>query len=311
MNSNIFYSAPLPWRRRHPVLFWLGIIILAWLIFSVGRGIYLAAQPGGPLSGPYFGVVNIEGTIMDSAPTLAWIETLEKDDNAVGILVRIESPGGAVTPSEEIYTALARLAEKRPMVASMGALAASGGYMVALPAKAIVANPTTLTGSIGVRMELPNMRELMGKIGVSHESLATGDLKAAGSPWAEFTDKERIYFMGIIQDMFERFVGLVEKHRNLDAKALETLRDGRAVTGRQALELGLADTLGDKTKALMVLKELCREKEDLPLLEGPEQEEYSLLRLILGQAGLGETAKLLDRLAAEANEPAAVKFYYY
>lgn len=272
MNSNIFYSAPLPWRRRHPVLFWLGIIILAWLLFSLGRVVYLASQPGGPLSGPYFGVVNIEGAIVNSAPVLEWIEKLEKDDNAVGVLVRIESPGGAVTPSEEIYTALARLAETRPVVASMGAMAASGGYMVALPAAAIVANPTTLTGSIGVRMELPNVRELMGKIGVSHESLATGELKAAGSPWTEFTDKERAYFMGIIESMFDRFVSLVEKHRSLAPETLKTLRDGRAVTGEQALQLGLVDSLGDKAKALVVLKELCREKEILPLVEGPEEE---------------------------------------
>lgn len=311
MNNNIFYSAPLPWRRRHPVIFWLGIIVLFWLIFSIARGIYLAGQPGGPLSGPYFGVVHVEGTIMDSLPVLEWIDRLEKDKNAVGVLVRIESPGGAVTPSEEIYTALARLAETRPVVASMGSMAASGGYMVALPAKAIVANPTTLTGSVGVRMEMPNLQALMDKIGVTHEALASGELKAAGSPYSPFTDKEREYFMGIIQDMFNRFVGMVEKHRGLTPEALKTISDGRAVTGRQALDLGLVDSLGDQARALNVLKELCQTKEDLPLVEGPEKDDYSVLRLVLGEMAFDRLAKALDRLATEASEPGVVRFYYY
>ena len=311
MNNNIFYSAPLPWRRRHPVIFWLGIIVLFWLIFSIARGVYLAGQPGGPLSGPYFGVVHVEGTIMDSLPVLEWIDRLEKDKNAVGVLVRIESPGGAVTPSEEIYTALARLAETRPVVASMGSMAASGGYMVALPAKAIVANPTTLTGSVGVRMEMPNLQALMDKIGVTHEALASGELKAAGSPYSPFTDKEREYFMGIIQDMFNRFVGMVEKHRGLTPEALKTISDGRAVTGRQALDLGLVDSLGDQARALNVLKELCQTKEDLPLVEGPEKDDYSVLRLVLGEMAFDRLAKALDRLATEASEPGVVRFYYY
>ena len=311
MNNNIFYSAPLPWRRRHPIIFWLGIIVLLWLVFSIARGVYLAGQPGGPLSGPYFGVIHVEGVIGDSRPVLEWIDRLEIDKSAVGVLVRIESPGGAVTPSEEIYTALARLAETRPVVASMGAMAASGGYMVALPAKAIVANPTTLTGSVGVRMEMPNMQALMDKIGVSHEMLASGELKTAGSPFREFTDKEREYFMGLIQDMFNRFVGMVEKHRGLTPEALKTISDGRAVTGRQALDLGLVDSLGDQTRALNVLKELCQVKEDLPLVEGPEEEEYSVLRLVLGETAFDRLAKVLDRLSVEAAEPGVVRLYYY
>ncbi len=310
MTNNIFYAAPLPWRRRHPILFWLGIIVLLWLILSIARGVYLASQPGGPLSGPYFGVVHVEGVIADSRPILEWIEALEKDKNAVGVLVRIESPGGAVTPSEEIYTALARLAESRPVVASLGAMAASGGYMAALPARAIVANPTTLTGSVGVRMELPNMQGLMDKIGITHEALASGDLKTAGSPFSAFTDKERAYFMGLIQDMFERFVDMVEKHRRLTPEALATIRDGRAVTGRQALDLGLVDSLGDQPRALNVLKELCQVKEDLPLLEGPEEENYSLLRLVLGEAAFNNLSKVLARLSVEAEGPGEVKFYY-
>ena len=312
MSNSGFYTAPLPWRRRHPVLFWLGIIVLIWLIFSIGRGIYLAAQPGGPLSGPYFGVVNIEGIIDDSGPVLDWIAELEKDDDAVGVLVRVESPGGAVTPSEEIYTALERLAQGRPVVASLGAMAASGGYMVALPARAIVANPTTLTGSIGVRMELPNMLELMGKIGVSYESLASGELKSAGTPFQELTAKERAYFLGLIQDMFDRFVGMVDKHRRLSPQVLETVRDGRAVTGRQALDLGLVDRLGDKPAAVKVLKEMCGTTEDLPLLEGPvEEDTFGLWQLIFGQTGFERLGALVERLGEEAAAPQVLKFYYY
>jgi protease-4 len=289
----------------------MGIIILVWLIFSIVMYFYKASRPGGFLSGPYIGVVNIEGTIIDSRPALEWIERLERDSNAVGVLVRVESPGGAVTPSEEIYTALNRLAATRPVVASLGTMATSGGYMVALPAKSIVANPTTLTGSVGVRLEMPNMQELMGKIGITHESLTTGELKSAGSPFVDLTDKDREYFLGLIQDMFDRFVSLVEKHRTLDSVALNLITDGRAVTGRQALELGMVDSLGDKAQAVHILKELCGIKKELTLVEGPEPDKPSILRLILGVSGLEHTIKLLERLAGEVNEPGVLRFYYY
>ena len=311
MNSNPYWTTP-PWRRRHPVLFCLGIVFLLWLLLSLGMGIYRASRPGGGLGGQYIGVVKIEGLIEDARPVLVWIEELRKDAQAVGILVRIDSPGGAVTPSEEIYTALERLAKERPMVASLGSMGASGGYMVALPARAIVANPTTLTGSIGVRMELPNMQGLMGKIGVSHESLATGDLKTAGSPFQPLTDKERAYFLGIIQDMFKRFVGMVEEHRGLKDEELKAVSDGRAVTGAQALSLGLVDSLGDERSAVSLLQVFCKSKEELPLVEGPEEENrFSLWRLIFGGMGLERAAALIDRLAGEAAAPPTVKFYYY
>ena len=311
MDSNLYWPQP-SWRRRHPVLFWLGIIFLLWLLLSLGMGIYRAAQPGGSFGGPYIGVVKIEGVIEDAAPILKWIETLRKDERAVGILVRVDSPGGAVTPSEEIYTALKRLAQDRPMVASLGSMGASGGYMVALPARAIVANPTTLTGSIGVRMELPNMQGLMGKIGVTHESLATGDLKTAGSPFQPLTEKDRAYFMGIIQDMFNSFKAMVKEHRGLKDDALAAVSDGRAMTGAQALSLGLVDVLGDEVNAAKLLQVFCKSPEDLPLVEGPEDENaLTLWRLIFGGTGFGRFGELLGRFAEEAAAPQQVKFYYY
>lgn len=310
--NNFYSDTPcLPWRRRHPILFWLGLIFLVWLVFSISMGVYGATQPGGALSGPYIGVVNIEGAIEDNKAILEWIDRFRKDENAMGIMVRIDSPGGAVTPSEEIYTALKRLAETRPLVASLGATAASGGYMVALPAKVIVANPTTVTGSIGVLMELGNYRELMDKLGVTYESLATGELKTAGAPYQQLTDKEREYFRGIIQDMFARFVEMVRYHRDMSDEQFSRLADGRVVTGRRAEALGLVDRLGDSTDALAILHEMIGAEEALPVLEGPEEEEFSMLRSLLSKAGLGETAKLLERVAGQVSEPRGVKFYYF
>ena len=310
--SDTCYAATRPsWRRRHPVLFWLGLIFLIWLVFSIIMGAYGATQPGGALSGPYIGVVNIEGAIEEHKPIVEWIERLRKDENAVGILVRIDSPGGAVTPSEEIYTALKRLGESRPMVASLGATAASGGYMAALPADVIVANPTTITGSIGVLMELGNYRELMDKLGVTYESLSTGELKTAGAPYQQLTDKEREYFMGIIQDMFGRFAEMVRSHREMSDEQFARLMDGRVVTGRRAEALGLVDRLGDSVDAMGILQKMVDAAEVLPVLEGPEEEDYSMLRALLSKAGLGETAKLLERVVGQVNAPRGVRFYYF
>ncbi|MBQ4133256.1 MAG: signal peptide peptidase SppA [Desulfovibrionaceae bacterium] len=270
-----------PFHKRHPVLFVLIIFVVACILMGIAfwgcmRTVLDDETMNALYSGKQLGVVNVEGVIFDSADVLSWIQKLEENENVVGVLVRINSPGGAVTPSEEIYFALERLAAKKPVVASMGALAASGGYMAALPAHCIVAAPSSITGSIGTRMDMANWEELMGKIGIKDQSLTSGEMKDAGSPYRDMEAKERAYFMGLLTDMHERFKEMVAKHRSLDPEVLNKVADGRAFTGRQALELGLVDSLGDKHAALEMLNGLTlNEAAGNVLLEGPPK-QYSL-----------------------------------
>lgn len=175
-----------------------------------------------------------------------------------------------MTPSEEIYFAIDRLAKEKPVVASMGTLAASGGYMVALPAHHIVASPSTITGSIGTRMDMANWVGLMDKIGIKDQSLASGSMKDAGSPYRDMSAEERAYFMSMLTDMHDYFKEMVMAHRKLSKAEVDVVADGRAYTGRQALELGLVDTLGDSYDALQLLNEMTmNQAASNIMLEGP------------------------------------------
>lgn len=265
-----------PWRKRHPVKFWLGILfvvfgILPGLVFSVADG-----MPGKEK----VAVVNVEGIILDGTAVIKWIEQVQADSSVKGVLVRVNSPGGAVTPSQEIYFALKRLSAVKPVVVSMGALAASGGYYVSLPSQQIFAVPSTVTGSIGVKMDLTNVEDLMGKLGIASTSLASGALKDAGSPFKPLKDAERHYFMGVILDMYDDFLTTVVEHRKVTAQQMKGFEDGRALTGRQAKELGLVDQLGDKNDALHYLYKECGLKPSKgSLVEGPVKPQSVLEKI--------------------------------
>jgi protease-4 len=233
------------------------------------------------VSGEKFGVVRVEGVILDSRKVNEWMRKLREDSSVLGVLLRVNSPGGAVAPAQEIYMGVKRLAEVKPVVVSMSSVAASGGYYVSAPAHKIVANPATITGSIGVKMELSNVQELMQKIGISHQSLVSGDFKDAGSPFKPMTDEERDYLKGVVMDLHRQFVHDVAEGRKMDLESVLEVADGRIFTGKKAERLGLVDELGDTESAFSMLKEMCQVKEDLPIVEGPK-EEKPLLRELLG-----------------------------
>ena len=271
----LFDETPyLPFRKRRPFIFWPLLIFLAlfgcYMFVSLMQAMSDNMGSGSFISGKQIGVINVEGVIMDSKDVVEWTEKLSSNDNVLGVLVRVNSPGGAVTPSEEIYFAIKRLAEKKPVVVSMGTLAASGGYMISLPARHIVASPSTITGSIGTRMDMANWAGLMEKIGIKDQSLASGRMKDAGSPYRDLNDEERAYFMGLLTDMHEQFADMVGEARKLNPKELKAVADGRAFTGRQALDLKLVDSLGDRYEALQILHVMTNyEAKDSFLLEGP------------------------------------------
>lgn len=268
--------------QKHPLLFGIMLIIAAVALFA-GATAALRVSKGNDM--PYFtqerfGVINVKGFIADSRKVSDWAYALRTDDSIKGVIVRINSPGGGVAASQEMYFAIKRLADVKPVVISMGTVAASGGYYIAAAGHKIVANPATLTGSIGVKMELPNFKGLMQKIGVSYLSLTSGKLKAAGSPFQTMSQEEREYLQTIIMDMYDQFIDVIVEGRHMKRELVLPYADGRAMTGKQALAAGLVDVLGDRETAYLELAKLCNLDAPLPLIEGPKKEKSFLKDLI-------------------------------
>jgi protease-4 len=274
---------PKSWRKRHPVLFWGGCLLVLATVFGWGR----MSVEDGPLNAPKIAVINLEGIILDASAELQWIEKVRLDPSIKGALLRVNSPGGAVGPSQEIYAAIKRLDADKPVFASMGALAASGGYYACLGAREIHAGPSSLTASIGVKMQVPNFEALMKTIGVAETTLTTGKLKDAGSSWRPMTPEEEVHLSSLLQDMYEEFIRTVARERALPPDVVRQLADGRAMTGRQALEAKLVDHLGDRHETLERLKEQCLLSGPVKIVEGPEKPGSLLKELMSGLLHMG------------------------
>lgn len=221
---------------------------------------------------PKVGLVHVEGMILDSSAEVDWIRRLREDPTVKGILVRVNSPGGVVGPSQELYRALERAGREKPVVASLGSVAASGGYYVASAGHKIMANPGTLTGSIGVKLELTNLQGLMDKLGIARQTLGSGQFKDAGSPFREMTDEDRASLESVVMDMHSQFVRDVARGRRMSLEQVQSLADGRLLTGLQALEHGLVDVLGGREEAIELLKELAGVVEKVELIEDPSRD---------------------------------------
>lgn len=203
------------------------------------------------------GVVEVKGPIVESDLVLEDLRSFRENPSIKAIILRVDSPGGSVGPSQEIFAEVRRLAEEKVVVASMGAVAASGGYYVSIPATRIVANPGTITGSIGVITQVVNLEELADKIGFEMNTVASGPSKDAGNPFRPFTEDDRRVFRNLIDDIYRQFVEDVAAGRELEIEKVRELADGRVYTGAQALELGLVDELGNFTDAVELAAELA------------------------------------------------------
>ncbi|MDR2400928.1 MAG: signal peptide peptidase SppA [Deferribacteraceae bacterium] len=202
--------------------------------------------------GDFIAVLEINGIIASADDFIGKMKELSEKTNLKGVLLRVNSPGGLVTPSQEIYEYLKTL--KIPLYVSMGATAASGGYMVALPAKKIYAMPSTITGSIGVIMEIPNYKLLMDKIGITFKTIKSGEFKDTGNASRDMTEAEETYLRGIVMDMYSQFVQAVSDSRDISYEQAEEAANGKVYTGKAALALGLVDELGSWQEALEGLK---------------------------------------------------------
>jgi protease-4 len=203
-------------------------------------------------------IVRIEGPIMDSAQAVGELQDFAEDPLVKAIVVRIDSPGGGVAPSQEIYNAVKRVRREhnKTVVASMGTVAASGGYYIAVATDRILANPGTLTGSIGVIMQTANFQELLEKIGVKSVVVKTGKFKDLGSPFRPMMEEERLLLQSVMNDTLSQFVEAVADGRSMDAAEVEQLADGRVFTGRQAKSVLLIDEIGDLHDAIKLAGEL-------------------------------------------------------
>ncbi|MCB0310643.1 MAG: signal peptide peptidase SppA [Bdellovibrionales bacterium] len=194
-------------------------------------------------------VIELQGMIVDSKEVLADLYKQSEDDRIKGIVLRVDSPGGAVGPSQEIYEAIKKLKDRKPIVVSMGSVAASGGLYVSLAASKIFCQPGTITGSIGVVMQVPNFTKLANQVGVDMITLKSGKLKDAGNAFRPMTEEERQYLETTLAEAHKDFIIAVARSRNLDPDRVVEFADGRILLGSQALKLKLVDEYGDVISA--------------------------------------------------------------
>lgn len=274
-------------------LFFKSILTIFILFITLVVGITLGAFFSGnkSFSGKdKIAVINVDSIIIQSKDYLDSIKKIRKNDSIKGVLIRINSPGGAVGPSQEIYSELVDLSEEMPVVASMGNVAASGGYYIACAAETIYANPGTITGSIGVIAQFANYKELLEWAKVDVEVIKSGKLKDLGSPFKEMSPEDRAYIQDLMENVHSQFKKVVSEKREIDYESLSTLADGRIFTGEQAKDMKLIDELGNFNKALNKTAELAGIEGEPEIVEFPKTRS-PIFDLLLSRSGA--SAKLL------------------
>jgi len=267
-------------------LIFLGLFILL-IIISLLFVILQRNLPGGEK----VALIRIEGMIMDSKDTVDEIKEYVKDPSIKVIVLRIDSPGGAVAPAQEIYEEVRKAATKKKVIVSMGSIAASGGYYIASPATKIVANPGTLTGSIGVIMEIPNIEGLMNKLGIKTEVVKSGRHKDMASLFRGIKKEEREILQNVLDDVHDQFIKAVAEGRKMPYDDVKKIADGRIFTGGQALKAGLIDELGSLEDAVQTAAKLSGIKGEPVVIS--KKERFSLINLLRGPKELKELIDIL------------------
>ncbi|RNC69046.1 MAG: signal peptide peptidase SppA [Desulfuromonadales bacterium] len=262
-------------------------VLMVLLVASIQIARFLLGEEATAGSSEGVGYVEVKGPILDAEDTVKQLNDMRKRTNVKAVVLRIDSPGGVIGPSQEIYDAVKKLAKTKKVVVSMGSVAASGGYHIAIPAAVIYANPGTVTGSIGVIMKLSNIEGLMDKVGMKAFSLKSGKFKDTGSPIRPFTEEDRVVLQGVIDNLHAQFVKVVAAERKLPLEEVIKIADGRVYTGEQALSLKLIDRLGTLQDAVEEAGRLAGIKGEPKLIEPPRKRR--LLRDLL----VGELAGIL------------------
>lgn len=264
---------------RRPLAVALGVTVL---IVAVAAAALLALGWERPqqLFGDKVGLIEVRGVISDAQPVLDALGQFRRDDDVKAVVLRVDSPGGGVAASQEIYRQVTRFKAAKPVVCSMGGVAASGGFYISAPCTRIVANPGSITGSIGVISTIPDLQGLMAKLGVRIQTIKTGALKGAGQFDRPLTDAEREMIASIGQDLYEQFLGDVSRARHIPVAKLRPIADGRVFSGRKAKQLGLVDELGNLVDAVRLAAKLGGIKGE-PKVVRPESQRENWLRKVL------------------------------
>lgn len=266
--------------KKHYILRGLGLLLVFILVVFSATFFYAYVTGGDAkvlsmFSGDGIGVLQIQGTIDDSQSVLSELKRLKEMPWVRAIVVRIDSPGGAVAPTQEIFEEILKSKKQKPFIASMGAMATSGGYYIAAACDKIVANPGTLTGSIGVIMQLSNVEELMKKIGVKGVNVKSGQNKDIGSPFQPLSPEGKQILQSLVDNVHGQFVAAVAKGRGMDEAQVRKLADGRVYSGAQAKELGLIDQFGTLQEAIeLAARRVGIEADPAVYYSRPEQERW-------------------------------------
>ncbi|MBZ0218681.1 MAG: signal peptide peptidase SppA, partial [Fimbriimonadaceae bacterium] len=236
--------------------------------------------------GDHVARVTIDGFISDDRRQQEMLETISKSDEVKAVILSIDSPGGTTTGSEALFESLRAVAAKKPVVAVLGTLAASGGYIAAIGADRIIARGNTITGSIGVIFQWAQVKDLLDQIGIRYNEIKSAPLKAEPSPFNETPPEARVVMEAMIADSYDWFVDLVATRRGLSPARARQLGDGRVYTGRQALEVDLVDALGGEKDAMAWLKENHDIAGDMKILDWKPKSAVSELSLLSGAASL-------------------------
>ncbi len=294
-------------RMRRKLTFWR-VIAIALIVLAIAGAATLTTNRIGLIGGrPYIARVTISGLIRGDQDRVRRLARLARSSRVRAVILHVDSPGGTTAGSEQLFDALSRVRERKPLVVVVDSLAASGGYITALAGDHIVAQQTSLVGSIGVLFQYPNVADLLDKIGVKVESIKSTPLKAAPDGFEPTSPEARAAIQSIIMDSYTWFKGIVQSRRHLTDDQLAAVDDGRVFTGHQGIDLKLVDEIGDERTAIAWLAKAKKVDATLPVRDYELQSRFSDLPFlhaaavaVLDAAGLSTLARQLDDLGAVA-----------
>jgi protease-4 len=249
------------------------ILVVATFIVSLAIGLM------GRSFGEKIGIIEVEGVIADSKDLMEEIVRFKEDDSVAGVILRINSPGGAVAPTQEIFKEIRKLREKKKVFVSMGSVCASGGYYIAAAGEKIFASPATVTGSIGVIMEQVVFEDLLKKLGLQANTIKAGDLKDVGSPFRKMKPEERAYFQKIVDTIHQQFMKDIAQSRKMSPETIKKVSDARIFLGTEAKSLGLVDAMGNLYDTVDDMKRVLGMKTKPVLVYG--RKPFSLVRWLM------------------------------
>lgn len=266
-------------RRTTTILIIIFSVVLLFILSLAAVNIFTDSSSS-VLKHETIGIVEVQGMILDSTEVIEQIHYVRDYQNVKAVVLRIDSPGGVVGPTQEIYEEIIKLNKIKPVYVSMGSIAASGGYYIAAASSKIYANPGTITGSIGVLMKLANFQTLLDKVGIKSIILKSGEFKDSGSPVRPLSSQDKKILQGVIDSLHSQFVAAVAKGRKLPIDKVKTLADGRIFSGEQALENKLVDKLGNFHDAIDDAARAVGIKQN-PKLTYPPKPKHSLFDLLV------------------------------